>query len=167
MKFVFALMVGACAAAPLDLPAELLQDVNKQQRRAAGLKSSFVQSPMQIKVSQSPKISASSKLVNAIRDEVIADMHTEIDFFLRALAGNKNSSFLQKSRAEMVPTSGTQLKNSLYVTQPLRTPSAAAVSIVERENTKSASDRARMMALSSRTKYLAENFRRELVRLRV
>mmetsp|Transcript_56534 Transcript_56534/g.163905 ORF Transcript_56534/g.163905 Transcript_56534/m.163905 type:complete len:112 (+) Transcript_56534:65-400(+) len=65
------------------------------------------------------------------------------------------ASFLS---SKTIPVDAFKMRNSLYLTQPLRTPSQAAVNIVEREDMAKMQREARYLAMEARRAELDRQF---------
>ena len=130
MKLAFFLCASAMAAAamPLDLPRELMADVNKDSAllniiaepsstaEAAQIltstRRSFFKAPLQVKVAQSTKVHASPALLSAIHGEISSSMRKELNYFLQQLSRAK-SSFVQSRSSFVDPV---MMKNSQNLT---------------------------------------------------
>ena len=178
MRFVVLFVLPLVSAKGImDLPKELVMDVNKETANvnvfatpaddgeAAEVlqslrRASFLQAPLSLKVASSTKVAASDKLISSLKSELSSAVRSEVSYFMRALS--HRGSFLQGP----VSPSGIDMKNQLYLTQPLRTPSPASINVVETEAGRDIASRAETVAMASKANYLREQFRRDLIDLK-
>ena len=179
MQRIASLCAIVCAIVPfvsargvMDLPKELVMDTNKSTAAVniiaepsdnnenaeilTSMRRSFIQAPVTLKVAASSKVAASDKLLSALSSEFRNAIRSEVSYFLRAL--NRKHSFLGSE----VNVNPQNMKNSLYLTQPLRTPSAANINVVQHEHISGTAATGQRSAAN----YLRAQFRRDLIDLK-
>merc|ERR1719440_2384814 len=116
------------------------------------LTATWAASPLQIKVAASSNVQASERLLSAIEAEVTAYMAHEMH-------GAKAASFLK-----MLP-GGYEIKHGMFTSQPLRSPVASNIHVVEAESPAQAAA-ARSIAQASADNYIRQNFEHGVLALR-
>lgn len=75
----------------------------------------------------------------------------------------KATSFLS---SRVLPVDAFKLRNSLFLTQPLRSPAAAAINIVEHEDVSKLKDKAKYQAMENQISRLQEEFEKSLAAMK-
>jgi len=115
--------------------------------------------PLRIKVGKSGRVYASDRLLQAVRNEISAYMAGEVGQLLQEVG--QRSSFVQYPN---IPAN--DVKNSLFVTQQLRSPSSANVNVVSSENVPAVEEQAAYLALKSQSRKLHDQFRTNLLKMK-
>merc|ERR1712187_554952 len=85
-----------------------------------------------------------------------------------ALSGGKRSipSAVSFMSAQTIPVDAYKIRNSLYLTQPMRTPATASVNVIMKEDTAASFDAAKYKGIESQIESLEQAFEIGLKQLR-